>query len=50
MQTQATRKTRLAVADDVVENSGTLEALRPQVDRLHQRYLQAAKSKNLVEH
>lgn len=50
MQTQATRESRLAVADDVVENSDTLEALRPQVDRLHQRYVQAAKSKSLVEH
>ena len=36
---QAPRAVRLAAADDVIDNSGALEALGPQVDRLHERYL-----------
>jgi dephospho-CoA kinase len=37
--TQASRAQRLAAADDVIENSGTLDALRQQVASLHQKYL-----------
>jgi len=43
---QATRAERLAAADDVIENRGTIEALREQVAALHRKYLeysQAAK-------
>jgi dephospho-CoA kinase len=40
MASQATRADRLAAADDVIDNSGTLDALREQVAALHQRYLQ----------
>jgi dephospho-CoA kinase len=36
---QATRASRLAVADDVLVNSGTVRDLRRAVDQLHQRYL-----------
>ena len=36
---QAPRSARLAAADDVVSNDGTLDALRQQVGLLHQRYL-----------
>jgi dephospho-CoA kinase len=39
MASQATRAERLAAADDVIDNSGTLDALREQVAALHQRYL-----------
>ena len=39
---QATREARLAVADDLIDNGGTLEALTPQVDALHRRYLALA--------
>jgi len=39
---QVSRATRLAAADDVIDNSGTLEALYAQVQRLHQRYLALA--------
>jgi dephospho-CoA kinase len=39
MATQVTRQQRLAAADDVIDNDGGLEALRPQVERLHQQYL-----------
>ena len=40
MATQATRSARLAVADDVILNNGTPEALEPQVQALHLRYLE----------
>jgi dephospho-CoA kinase len=43
---QATRKERLAHADDVIDNSGPVDALEPQVARLHEKYLAlAGKSK-----
>jgi len=42
MANQATRAARLAAADDVIDNSGDLSQLRPQVETLHQRYLQHA--------
>jgi dephospho-CoA kinase len=43
MATQASRTERLAAADDVIDNGGELAALRPQVERLHRRYLEIAK-------
>jgi dephospho-CoA kinase len=39
MATQVTRARRLAEADDVVDNDAGLEALRAQVQALHERYL-----------
>ena len=39
---QANRETRLAAADDVLQNSGTIQQLREAVDRLHRRYLKLA--------
>jgi dephospho-CoA kinase len=39
MATQVTREQRLAAADDVIVNEDGLEALRPQVERLHASYL-----------
>lgn len=43
---QATRERRLANADDVIDNSGSPEALEGQVALLHEKYLTlAAKSK-----
>jgi dephospho-CoA kinase len=39
---QASREQRLARADDVIENTGTLDDLRTQVAALHQRYLALA--------
>jgi len=39
MATQASRAERRAVADDVIENAGSLEALRDQVRALHARYV-----------
>jgi dephospho-CoA kinase len=44
MRTQVSRAERLAGADDVIDNSGSLEALRKQVGALHQKYLQFART------
>ena len=43
MRTQASREDRLAVAHDVLENTGDIAHLRPQISALHARYLQLAK-------
>ncbi|MEZ5615881.1 MAG: dephospho-CoA kinase [Rhodocyclaceae bacterium] len=42
MATQVARETRLAAADDVIDNGGDLAALRPQIEALHRRYLEMA--------
>jgi len=42
--TQVSREARLAAADDVIDNSGTLDALHSQVQRLHAQYLVRAAS------
>ncbi|MFD2367644.1 dephospho-CoA kinase [Pseudoduganella sp. GCM10020061] len=39
MANQATREARQAAADDIVDNSGSIDDLGPQVERLHQQYL-----------
>ena len=39
---QASRDDRLAIADDIVDNDGTLEATAKQVDELHRKYLELA--------
>jgi dephospho-CoA kinase len=39
---QTDRQTRLARADDVIDNSGSIEATRAQVKALHERYLAMA--------
>jgi dephospho-CoA kinase len=40
MNAQASRAERLAAADDVIDNGGTLDALQKQVGELHRKYLQ----------
>lgn len=40
---QASRAERLAAADDVIDNSGTLAALRQSVAQLHRYYLRLAR-------
>jgi dephospho-CoA kinase len=40
---QASRATRLEAADDVIDNGGSLEALRKQVGELHLKYLKFAR-------
>ncbi|MYN16126.1 dephospho-CoA kinase [Rugamonas sp. FT107W] len=39
MAAQASRQQRLDAADDVIENGDGIEALAPQIDRLHDLYL-----------
>ena len=41
---QAPREARLAVADDVIHNDGDIASLRDQVEKLHVRYVAAAKA------
>ena len=40
LATQASRKKRLSIADDVLENSGSLQQARHKVAQLHLKYLQ----------
>jgi len=42
MAAQASRELRLAAADDVISNSGSLEDLKDKVHELHRRYLALA--------
>jgi len=42
MAQQATRAERLAVATDVIRNQTTIDALMPEIDRLHHLYCQLA--------
>lgn len=44
MAAQASRQQRLAAADDVIDNDAGLDALAPQVARLHQMYLGLAEN------
>jgi dephospho-CoA kinase len=44
LASQASRSARLAAADDVLLNSGTVTDLRQGVDRLHDRYLRLAET------
>jgi dephospho-CoA kinase len=37
--TQSSRKERLAIADDVIDNSQSMDALLPRIYRLHESYL-----------
>jgi dephospho-CoA kinase len=39
MAAQVPRHIRLAAADDIIENSGSTDALVPQIERLHSLYL-----------
>jgi len=44
LASQAGREARLAAADDVLRNSGSVADLRQAVDRLHEKYLHLAQS------
>ena len=44
LASQSTRSARLAAADDVLLNVGTVTDLRQAVDRLHERYLRLAET------
>ena len=45
MAAQLSRTDRLAQADDIIYNDAGLEALTPQIAKLHQRYLELAKQR-----
>jgi dephospho-CoA kinase len=44
MKQQATRAQRLAVATEVIQNEGTFEALIPEIERLHNLYVELSLS------
>jgi dephospho-CoA kinase len=44
LASQASRSARLAAADDVLRNAGTVTDLRRAVDQLHERYLRLAEA------
>lgn len=50
MATQVNRTQRLAAATDIVVNETSLEALRAEVEQLHQRYLGLANEKQSPPH
>jgi dephospho-CoA kinase len=43
MVVQAGRAERLSQADDIIDNSGPMQRLEPQVDRLHESYVAQAR-------
>jgi dephospho-CoA kinase len=43
LRAQATREARLAMADDVVTNAGSIEDLKARVAELHRKYLEVAR-------
>lgn len=46
---QASRQHRLQYADDIIENTGSLDSLTQQVTKLHAHYLRLAEKKSLRE-
>ena len=46
LRSQASREARFAAADDVIDNAGTIEALKQQVAALHARYLELARRRD----
>lgn len=44
ISSQVSRNTRLAAADDVIDNNLGIENLKPQVKRLHDKYLELAQN------
>ena len=49
LASQIPRAERCARADDIVDNGGSLDALGPQIERLHRRYLQLAASRPIPD-
>ena len=49
IQLQSSRPDRLAIADDVIENTGSLQSVRNSVDALHGKYLAIARGSNQSE-
>lgn len=49
LNSQANREDRLSIADDVIENDGSIEDLKSQVEMLHQNYLKLAQVSAIQE-
>jgi len=45
MAAQCSREERLAVADDVIDNSGSLQQLKDLTDTMHQRYMSLCRNR-----
>lgn len=45
LASQAGREQRLSIADDILENAGSKQQARKEVERLHQKYLQLAQNR-----
>jgi len=43
LHSQSSREQRLALADDVIDNTGEFANLKEQVEKLHQNYLRLSK-------
>ena len=50
LASQASRETRLAAADDVLSNAGSVAELRQAVDLLHEQYLQLSQTSPSTGH
>ncbi|WP_411751243.1 dephospho-CoA kinase [Serratia sp. (in: enterobacteria)] len=50
LSAQATREQRLAVADDIIDNSGSTQGIESHVAALHQHYLELATSATRQDH
>jgi dephospho-CoA kinase len=50
LDAQLGRDARLASADDVIHNNDDLQALRPQVEQLHEHYLSLASRLRVEQH
>lgn len=46
MATQINRTSRLSLADDIIENSGTIESVSDKVAKLHKKYSELSRSQN----
>jgi len=46
LDSQSSRQARLALADDTIDNSGSLAELETRVAELHEKYLELAKSRS----
>jgi dephospho-CoA kinase len=50
LASQSSRAARLATADDVLSNTGTVAELRQAVDKIHEQYLQLSQSAPSARH
>jgi dephospho-CoA kinase len=50
LASQASREARLAAADDVLSNAGSVAELRQAVDLLHEQYLQLSQTSPSTGH